>query len=74
MLCVTTSITLLDSILNRAGSLTQSQYREKYRVTNNFIIDGGATSAKKILCVAWKLEVQKSDVFKAQQVYRRIFF
>ena len=72
MVCVSTSITLLNSVLSRAGSSIASQYKQKSRSQNEILLDGGSTLAQKILFVPWQLEVRSSDAMKAQQVNKLI--
>jgi hypothetical protein len=68
MVCVSTSYTLLDSVLSQAGQSIKSQYKDKCRSKNIILLDGGDTSAKQILFIAWELRVGSSDQTKAQRV------
>jgi hypothetical protein len=72
MVCVSTSYTLLESVLSRAGSTIASQYRQESRSKNAVLLSGGLTPAQKILFIPWKLEVLSSDKKKAQQVNNSI--
>ncbi len=74
MVCVTTSRTLLDAVLSRAGPSIISQYKEQYRSGKSVLLDGGATSARKILFVTWELEVESSNIINAQKVNNLILF
>ncbi|UJR14273.1 hypothetical protein I4U23_001263 [Adineta vaga] len=67
MVCVSTSITLLRSILARAGAQVNAEYNQHSQTKSTFFLDGGLTSARKILFIPWKLEVQSSDAFRTQQ-------
>ncbi|CAF0739301.1 unnamed protein product [Adineta ricciae] len=67
MICVMTSITLLKSVLMRAGPTVRAEYEKRYRTESFFFLDGGSTLAKKILFVPWKSDVQLSDISQIQQ-------
>lgn len=74
MVCVTTSVTLLDSVLRKAGPKTIAEYRQTPRSQNLIILDGGSTSAKNILFIAWELEVNSLNTQKAEQVTKEIIY
>jgi hypothetical protein len=61
-------MTLLNSVLDQAGTSISRQYAKQSRSNNALLLDGGSTSAQKILFIAWELEVQSSDTLKAQNV------
>lgn len=68
VVCVTTSKTLLNIILDKAGSAIESEYRINRRLKSSFVLDGGNIPVKKILFSPWELEVDKADIHRAQQV------
>jgi hypothetical protein len=68
MVCVTTSVTLLSSVLSKAGQSVASEYRQHAHSRDSVLLDGGYTLARKILFVPWKLEIESSNTMKAQQV------
>jgi hypothetical protein len=72
MVCVSTSITLLKSVLSRAGSSIKSEFNKLSQSENKILLDGGSTLARKILFVTWQLEVRSSDTIKAQKVIKLI--
>jgi hypothetical protein len=67
-------MTLLNSVLTQAGPSISRQYDKQSRLNKTLLLDGGSTSAQKILFIAWELEVQSSDTLKAQNVSNLIFF
>jgi hypothetical protein len=72
MVCVTTSVTLLNSVLAKAGESTISEYKRRSYSKEPVVLSGGLTLAKGILFVPWKLEVESSDSRRAQQVHHLI--
>jgi len=68
VVCVTTSKTLLNIILDKAGSAIESEYKIKHRLNSNFVLDGGHIPVNKILFAPWELEVDKTNINRAQQV------
>jgi len=68
MVCVTTSATLLNSVLSKAGQSVASEYRQYAHQRKPVLLDGGFTLARKILFVPWELEIESSNTVKAQQV------
>jgi hypothetical protein len=68
IVCVTTSQTLLHNTLSKAGSSISTQYKQRSHLPHPIVLDGGQTSARKILFVPWELEVNKDSVTEAQQV------
>ncbi|CAF4554552.1 unnamed protein product, partial [Rotaria sp. Silwood1] len=67
MVCVHTSLTLLNSVLSQAGSSIASAYRHMQHSTQDIILEGGKTKAQKILFAGWKIEVQGLDTSKVQK-------
>ncbi|CAF0976457.1 unnamed protein product [Rotaria sp. Silwood1] len=67
MVCVHTSLTLLDSVLSQAGSSIASAYSHIQHSTQDIILEGGKTKAQKILFAGWKIEVQGLDTSKVQK-------
>jgi hypothetical protein len=74
MVCVTTSRTLLNAVLSRAGPSIISQFKEQYRPGKSVLLDGGTTSARKILFVPWELKVELSNTINAEKVNNLILF
>jgi hypothetical protein len=74
MVCVTTSVTLLNSVLDRAGRSIELEFKQRYYPAHSLILDGGLTSARKILFINWELAVESSNIMKAQQVKNKIIY
>ncbi len=72
MVCVTTSVTLLNSVLDRAGRSIEFEFKQRYHPAHILILDGGLTSARKILFINWEFAVESSNIIKAQQVKNKI--
>ncbi len=68
MVCVSSSQTLLHSVLSKAGPLIRSQYDQRHRSQNSFVLDGGSTSARKILFIIWEFVVDPLNTSQAQHV------
>jgi hypothetical protein len=68
MICISTSNNLRESVLRRAGQTIATQFNERYRPTDALLLDGGQTSAKKILFVPWQTEIEETGITKTQQV------
>jgi len=74
MVCVSTSATLLNSVLIKAGRSIISQYDQQSHSQYPILLDGGLTSARKILFVKWKFAVELSNTMAAQQVKNCIIY
>jgi hypothetical protein len=74
MVCVTTSVTLLDSVLKKAGPSVISEFGRRTSTSKPVLLKGGLTSAQQILFIPWKLEVESSNSTKAQKVHHMILF
>ena len=68
MICISTSNNLRESVLRRAGSTVQKQYKERYCSDDALLVDGGATKAEKILLVPWKTEIDRKDIVNSLKV------
>jgi hypothetical protein len=74
MICISTSNNLRDSVLRRAGSTTETYYKERHRPEDALLLDGGLTKAQKILFVPWQTEVEETETTTTQKVNLLIFF
>lgn len=68
MICISTSNNLCESVLRRAGPKIQSDYKERYNQGDALLLDGGSTSARKILFVPWQTEIEEVETIKTQKV------
>jgi hypothetical protein len=74
MICISTSNSLRDNVLRRAGAKIESQYKERHRSNDALLLDGGLSAAKKILFVPWQTEIEQTEITKIQKVNSVIFF
>jgi hypothetical protein len=74
MVCVSTSATLLDSVLLRAGPSITSQFKQQSYSIHPIILSGGFTSAQKILFIPWKLVVESPNALQVQKVKNKIIY
>ncbi len=74
LVCVSTSKTLLNSVFKKAGQSIISEYKRQSTSRGPILLDGGHTEARKILFISWELEVERSNLIRAQQVYQLILF
>lgn len=68
MVCVTTSATLVSSVLQKAGQSVMSEFGRRRSKSKPVLLNGGHTSAQKILFIPWEFEVGRADSTKAQKV------
>lgn len=72
IVCVTTSITLLNSILRKAGHSVRSEYERQSHSSNPILLDGGHIAARKILFIPWQQSVQRSTLTQDEKVHHLI--
>lgn len=68
IVCVTTSATLMENILSRAGDAVTNEYINKSKSEHDIILNGGHTKAKWIVFVPWQQEVHQSHMHEAEKV------
>ena len=72
MVCVTTSKTLLNAVLFKAGQSIKALFDQQYNPPNPLLLDGGSTEARHILFAPWQLSAEQSDPTRDKQVYHSI--
>ena len=68
MICISTSNNLRDSVLRRAGRKIADLYQESSRSNDALLLDGGSTSARKILFVPWETDIDTKETIENKKV------
>ena len=69
IVCVTTSVTLLNSVLKKAGHSVHKDFHQWSNSSDLTIFDGGNTRARRILFIPWHTSAKQSNPTQDEEVY-----
>ena len=68
MICISTSQNLRESVLHRAGNEISRSYEDRSQKNDALLLDGGLTSARKILFVPWETNINPKETISNKKV------